>query len=150
MATAIDATNPPSAKGCPQCGGPISNPRTRHCSVSCANRARLDHTPETLLKRFDAKVDKAPGHGPNGDCWHWTARVDGHGYGEIKVAGRYKKAHRLALFGPDGMGDERFACHRCDNPRCVNPDHLFPGEAVDNVRDMHAKGRAPWQQKAAA
>ena len=93
------------------------------------------------MRRFWAKVDQSPGLGPNGECWEWQARVDGRGYGEIKVAGNYRKAHRIALFGVEGLSDPRFACHRCDNPRCVRAEHLFPGEAVDNVRDMIAKGR---------
>lgn len=150
MATATDATNPSDVKGCLICGDRVKDPRGFYCSRGCANRARTDHSDETLMRRFWAKVDKAPGHGPKGECWHWTARVDGHGYGEIKVAGRYKKAHRLALFGPADLENPLFACHHCDNPQCVRPDHLFPGESIDNVRDMHAKGRAyggPWKGK---
>ena len=95
-----------------------------------------------LLARFERKVDRSSEAGPNGDCHEWQGRVDGRGYGEIKVGGKYKKAHRLALFGFEDWDNPLFACHRCDNPRCVNPEHLFAGEAVDNVRDMIAKGRS--------
>lgn len=143
MASAVHATNPPIVKGCMMCGEKVKDPRGLYCSHGCANRARTDHSDDTLMRRFWAKVDQSPGHGPQGECWHWTARIDGHGYGEIKVAGRYKKAHRLALFGPAGLDNPMFACHRCDNPQCVRPDHLFPGKSIDNVRDMHAKGRRP-------
>lgn len=142
MASAIHATNPSFVQTCRFCQANEATLADGFCSLSCRNRSRADHSTETLMLRFWAKVDKTPGLGPNGDCWHWTARVDGRGYGEIKVAGKYKKAHRLSLFGRDNLNDERFACHRCDNPICVRPDHLFPGEAVDNVRDMIAKGRS--------
>ncbi len=137
-----------SAKECYRCKKSFIRPyapSAKFCSKSCAsshaNIARKDHTPETLMRRFWAKVDTTAGFGPNGNCWRWTARVDGRGYGEIKIAGKYKKAHRLSLFGPLDMANPLFACHTCDNPACVRPDHLFAGAAVDNVRDMHAKGR---------
>lgn len=139
MAAATNATN----LFCQQCGAALkSGWNMAFCSTRCRNIASADHSSEALMKRFWKKVDKAPGFGPRGDCWRWTARVDGHGYGEIKVAGRYKKAHRLALFGPDDLQNPLLACHRCDNPKCVRPDHLFAGQSVDNVRDMFAKGRA--------
>lgn len=115
MAAATDATNPTALK-----------PRSGEAA---------------FWVRFAAKVDCSPGLGPSGDCHLWGGRVDGRGYGEIKIGGRYFKAHRLALFGLDDIRNPLFACHRCDNPRCVNPAHLFPGTSVDNVSDMIAKGR---------
>lgn len=142
MAKALNATILDKFQSCRQCGEYHPLQKDGFCSGSCRNRSRTDHSEETLMRRFWAKVDKAPGFGPNGDCWEWTARLDGRGYGEIKVAGKYKKAHRLALFGMSNLDNELFACHRCDNPQCVRPSHLFPGEPVDNVRDMHNKGRA--------
>lgn len=143
MAICVTATKFPRVNTCEFCGTEIKG--KRFCSQGCVNRVRADHTSETLWKRFWAKVDKSPGFGPNGDCWRWTARVDGRGYGEIKIAGKYSKAHRLALFGRDGIADPRYACHRCDNPRCVRPDHLFAGTHLENIKDMMSKGRAVWQ-----
>jgi len=139
-------------KTCRQCGEELPPRETRKprkfCSHGCAaiygNKRRANHSEQALMARFWEKVDKTPGFGPDGDCWKWTARVDGRGYGEIKVAGRYKKAHRLALFGMKDLSNPLFACHRCDNPRCVRPSHLFAGTSLDNVHDMMAKGRAFW------
>jgi len=74
-------------------------------------------------------------------CWNWTRSRGSHGYGDFRNDG-HKLAHRwsYATFVgpiPDGM----FVLHRCDNRRCVNPDHLFVGSADDNSKDMSAKGR---------
>lgn len=100
-------------------------------------------TPE---ERFWAKVDKdgpVPQHRPElGSCWVWTRATTGFGYGKLGLNGRALTAHRRSYemaYGaiPNGL----LVCHRCDNPPCVNPDHLFLGSFADNMRDMHAKGR---------
>lgn len=77
------------------------------------------------------------------DCWEWIGPTN-HFYGKIwvAIAQRGVMAHRtsyLLNIGeiPDGMK----VCHRCDNPPCVNPEHLFLGTQLDNVRDMISKGR---------
>lgn len=75
-------------------------------------------------------------------CIEWTGAVDGCGYGHLRVDGRSYRAHRLAYeiqHGPIPAG--ALICHKCDNPPCVNPDHLFAGSQLDNMRDMRAKGR---------
>lgn len=91
----------------------------------------------TSEERFWSKVDKT------GECWTWTAALDGHGYGMFSLAGRDYRAQRVSLQWSIGRVLERweFACHRCDNPPCVRPAHLFVGTALDNMRDMAAKGR---------
>ena len=80
---------------------------------------------------------------PEAGCWLWERAICTGGYGQLRVDGVATKAHRaswLAFRGeiPEGM----FACHRCDTPSCVNPDHLFIGSALDNARDRDKKGRA--------
>lgn len=95
-----------------------------------------------VAERFWEKVDKS------GDCWIWTACKQQFGYGKFVVhkGDSPRTAHRLAYemeIGqiPEGMQ----VLHRCDNPSCVKPDHLFTGTQLDNMRDMHAKGR--WRYK---
>lgn len=78
----------------------------------------------------------------DGDCWEWRGRHDEKGYGRIGFEGRLQRADRVAWllsFGeiPEGM----CVLHRCDNPACCNPDHLFLGSQADNVADRDAKGR---------
>jgi hypothetical protein len=91
---------------------------------------------EYIKKR--AKVNHENG------CWEWALYIDKRGYGELKMPGTRvnKRAHRVAYearFGdiPKGL----FVCHKCDNPKCVNPDHLFVGTHQDNMDDMMKKNR---------
>lgn len=91
--------------------------------------------------------------GGQDECWEWAAARDKNGYGQFWNPNRRTMdlAHRVAYelangplppkkrgeFGAVGV----LVCHRCDNPPCVNPAHLFPGDAVANMRDCVAKGR---------
>lgn len=76
------------------------------------------------------------------DCWEWEASFDGKGYGQFNIDGRTYRSHRVAwelLNGKIPNGLE--LCHHCDNPKCVNPNHLFLGTHKDNMHDMKLKGR---------
>ena len=93
----------------------------------------------TLIERFLDKTRRAE----NG-CLEWTAcRYAGaYSYGKLGMGGRTVRAHRLAYelaHGPIPPG--LFVLHKCDNPTCVEADHLFLGTAADNSADMVAKGR---------
>lgn len=101
------------------------------CGGSAVSPPRI-----ALSLRFWSKVDKS------GECWTWTAALRGsNGYGQFWDDGPVF-AHRFSwvmAVGPIPSG--MLVLHKCDNPRCVRPEHLFLGTHLDNARDRNAKGR---------
>ncbi len=121
---------------CRQCGASFVSPRSKaeqgrkYCSHPCgieANRVGLE-------VRFWRNVQKTDG------CWAWAGCTTAFGYGILRpfAAHRYSWTLHVGPI-PDGM----LVLHKCDNPPCTRPDHLFLGTQMDNVRDMLAKGRKP-------
>ena len=89
--------------------------------------------------RFWQRVDQTGG--PDA-CWPWTASRFDTGYGCVWFDGKARKAHRIAWSLTHGtITDGVHILHRCDNPPCCNPAHLFAGSSKDNTADMLAKGR---------
>ena len=91
-------------------------------------------------ERFWSRVDKSAG--PDA-CWLWTGPRNHSGYGLTQWEGRTSTAHRVAkrLSRVRRIPERKFVCHKCDNPPCCNPAHLYLGDARSNARDASRRGR---------
>lgn len=95
----------------------------------------------SLINRFLSKIEVIPFHA----CWEWVGAKNEKGYGIISLGSRKEgkiRAHRLSYIlhiGP--LLDAQVVCHRCDNPGCTRPEHLFAGSKKDNSQDMIKKNR---------
>lgn len=106
----------------------------RHGSVDLPDKLK------PIIERYLAKVLKS------GGCWKWTGAKSPHGYGVIRgdASKRTVFAHRFSYEHFNGAIPEGLCVlHKCDNPECTNPDHLFVGTQKDNIDDMMRKGRKP-------
>lgn len=86
--------------------------------------------------------------GATDECWEWQGVRDEKSYGYAHFKGKRQGAHRLSWFLTNGpIPDGLLVCHKCDNPPCVNPDHLFIGTMKDNMEDCANKGRIGKHQR---
>lgn len=135
-------------KNCSNCGAQFEESKAEsnkqwdkrsYCSMKCNNSSKnrivsiFDR-----LEKFQVKNDRG--------CWGWSGCKDNKGYPQLSSRngslGSPEKAHRVSYekeYGeiPEGMN----VCHKCDNPECTRPDHLFIGTQKDNMVDCSSKGR---------
>ena len=130
---------------CEICGKKLRNQRT-NCKVRyrfCSRICRLAAgRPEIKIPQL---TDKTPGYGPWGDCWHWKGSCAGpQGY-ESPTLYFDKKPWVVARLVYEMYNNhplnELNVLHKCDNRKCINPDHLFAGTQKDNMQDCKSKGR---------
>lgn len=123
--------------------------KSRFCSRECKYAAQKGMTPHNKGARIDLReqlyrhIDRDDPRG----CWNWTARRNAGGYGEITVNRKKTTAHRISYVLhhgpiPEGEGFHGYVVrHKCDNPSCVNPDHLELGTQYQNMQDRKERGR---------
>jgi hypothetical protein len=95
---------------------------------------------KTLEERFWSYVDKKSDE----ECWEWKGSLDRNGYGEIYCkATAHFRAHKISWMIHSGSSVPKGICvlHKCDNPKCVNPNHLYLGTQKDNAKDREERGR---------
>lgn len=131
-----------------------------HCHCGCGERTKIagwtdraggyvKGQPRRFLKGHTGRTPGVPlrgyvveDRGHDTPCWIWA--LSGVRYGSVKRNGKSIGAHCNAWIEAQGpIPDGLYVLHRCDQPPCVNPDHLFLGTALDNMQDRAAKGRAP-------
>lgn len=126
----------------------IKKGRSLFCSYSCSTIHASKINFKTESERFLLKISN--GIHENG-CWIWDAAKDINGYGVFSsfLNEKGSKSHRYSweLFNNKKIPAGLIVCHKCDNPICVNPSHLFIGTHKDNHDDMVKKGRAYYQKK---
>lgn len=124
--------------------------RPEHLYIAEANEVTRSYFREKLGdpdERYWLQVEKdgpTPPHCPQiGPCWTWRGTRDSNGYGLFLIQRRdVRRAHRYAWELEHGqIPDGLHACHHCDNPSCVRPEHIFIGTQFDNMRDCARKGR---------
>lgn len=127
------------------------NPKRSYCSRDCSSKGSVktkddyDCMENKVGVKFWSKVNKAPGLGPNGDCWEWVGTMNTRfGYGQFFYRGSNWRVNRLSwtLYNNTTIPDGLHVCHSCDNTKCVNPNHLWLGTHQDNMNDKIQKGRS--------
>jgi hypothetical protein len=119
--------------------------KQKYCSQRCSANSFMARNSEIYGDPKDrfrllVKIEQ------NG-CWRWMGSISSAGYGTISIAGRRQYAHRFSLknFG-SGLKENQMACHTCDNPWCVNPEHLYAGNYKTNGVDAAKRQRFAHQK----
>ncbi len=110
----------------------IKGTKHNYCKKKCKGEFLSKQTTEKFYQKSK----------PNGECWEWTGCLNKFGYGTARYKGKVELAHRVSYIISCGeIADGMCVCHKCDNPKCINPEHLFLGSHQENMEDMRVKLR---------
>jgi hypothetical protein len=123
---------------CARCDAPLTRVGRKYCSRLCAGKSsKGGKAAKPLVDRYEKHVVRRGA----GACWGWSG-FKHKGYGRLRVGSSAVGAHRVSwLLNKGPIPSGLTVLHRCDNPECTNPAHLFLGTNVDNNLDRNAKGR---------
>jgi hypothetical protein len=118
--------------------------RNAVCSMHCARKSVHGSYDAIILPSIEERLFNARNIDTITNCWNFTKRLNWAGYGQINWAGKTFRVHRVsaALFLKFDITSKLCVLHKCDNPTCFNPEHLFIGTIKDNVHDSIKKGRS--------
>lgn len=112
--------------------------KPKFCSTACRSANLAKRSQSGLNTRFWSHVER----GDTGECWPWLGARNRAGYGWFNFLGRPMNASRAAYILTHGkISGGLLVCHKCDNPPCCNPAHLWLGTDADNAKDRDQKGR---------
>lgn len=119
--------------------------KQKFCSQNCSARSFSENNAAIYgdpIARFMERVSKR-----ESGCWEWNGNLNNKGYGYFSIGGKKRLAHRFALENlGSGIRKGQVACHDCDNPKCVNPEHLYAGTFKSNSIDAVRRGRLKHQK----
>lgn len=130
---------------CLICDKKCSRRDHKFCSRKCSDNGRMtlrrSATEEQILERLKISYESKVIRNGADDCWDWKNKLD-NGYGIIRIGNFKFKAHRSSWIIHNGIIPvDKYICHKCDNRKCTNPNHLFIGTHYSNIQDMISKGR---------
>jgi hypothetical protein len=135
-------------KACTICGSVVKSTKTITCSKRCSNLYKWKKVFGNYHEYLKNKILKYSIKCLISGCWNWRKATTSRGYGTFTYRSKKERANRVSYlvfkgFIPEGI----FVCHTCDNPSCVNPDHLYLGTHQQNVDDKLKRNRQPRGEK---